>query len=115
MSKIVTVKTTCTGTIRETWRFRVSDDWQADPDEDENALEALLRNEAERLDVTDETTDEHDREVTSVTVEPEPPADEPEFEQAICGCGYPIIRTPEGWQHDAAPYFWGDDHDAEPY
>lgn len=40
--------------------------------------------------------------------------DESEFEEAVCGCGYPIINTPEGWQHNAAPYFWGDDHDAEP-
>ena len=24
-----------------------------------------------------------------------------------------VVWTPEGWQHDAAPYVWGDDHDVD--
>lgn len=31
-----------------------------------------------------------------------------------CGCGTQIVYTGEGWQHDAAPWFWGGDHDAHP-
>ena len=31
-----------------------------------------------------------------------------------CGCGYNIVLTPDGWQHDVAPYFWGDDHEPDP-
>jgi hypothetical protein len=27
-----------------------------------------------------------------------------------CGCGMEIVWTGEGWQHDCAPYFHGDDH-----
>jgi hypothetical protein len=30
-----------------------------------------------------------------------------------CGCGYEIVWTGDGWQHDAAPFFWGDDHDPD--
>lgn len=31
-----------------------------------------------------------------------------------CGCGHELVYTPEGWQHNVAPYFWGDDHDPQP-
>lgn len=37
-----------------------------------------------------------------------------ELLRAPCGCGVEVVLTPEGWQHDAAPWFWGDDHDAWP-
>lgn len=37
-----------------------------------------------------------------------------DYPRTDCGCGYEIIFTPEGWQHDAAPYLWGDDHDPDP-
>src|SRR3954470_4884949 len=29
-----------------------------------------------------------------------------------CGCGYELVWVDGEWQHDAAPYLWGDDHDA---
>jgi len=35
------------------------------------------------------------------------------FPSTTCGCGHEIIRTPEGWQHNVAPWFWGDDHDPQ--
>jgi hypothetical protein len=38
----------------------------------------------------------------------------PNYPRSSCGCGYDLVLTPEGWQHDAAPYFWGDDHDPDP-
>jgi hypothetical protein len=31
-----------------------------------------------------------------------------------CGCGYQIVYTGDGWQHDTAPWFWGGDHDPQP-
>lgn len=37
-----------------------------------------------------------------------------EYLRSDCGCGYELIFTEEGWQHDAAPYLWGDDHDPDP-
>jgi hypothetical protein len=42
-------------------------------------------------------------------------ADPDTFKRTSCGCGYVIVLTPEGWQHEAAPWFWGDDHDASPW
>jgi hypothetical protein len=30
-----------------------------------------------------------------------------------CGCGYELIWVDGHWEHDAAPYLWGDDHDAD--
>ena len=38
----------------------------------------------------------------------------PVYPTAVCGCGSELIYTPEGWQHDAAPWVWGDDHDPDP-
>ena len=38
----------------------------------------------------------------------------PEYVRSACGCGHELVFTPDGWQHDAAPWFWGDDHDADP-
>lgn len=40
--------------------------------------------------------------------------DDDTYPKASCGCGFELIYTAEGWQHDAAPYLWGDDHDADP-
>lgn len=40
--------------------------------------------------------------------------DETDPDRSTCRCGHPIALTPDGWQHDSAPYFWGDDHDANP-
>lgn len=42
----------------------------------------------------------------------EPDADE--FPRTDCGCGLPLVFTPDGWQHDCAPYFWGNDHEPDP-
>lgn len=42
------------------------------------------------------------------------PVDINDYVRTDCGCGIEVVYTPEGWQHDAAPYFWGDDHDAIP-
>lgn len=39
---------------------------------------------------------------------------EGELVVSTCGCGHRLVYTPEGWQHDAAPWFWGDDHDPKP-
>lgn len=36
------------------------------------------------------------------------------YPTASCGCGFDLIYTADGWQHQAAPYLWGDDHDADP-
>jgi hypothetical protein len=54
--------------------------------------------------------------MTAPDVEPDKP-EEPgnslpggDYIRTDCGCGYEVIYTPEGWQHDAAPYLWGDDH-----
>lgn len=33
--------------------------------------------------------------------------------QTSCGCGYPLVWCNGEWQHDAAPYLWGDDHDPD--
>jgi hypothetical protein len=41
------------------------------------------------------------------------PSDPDSFPTSSCGCGYDTILTPEGWQHDAAAWFWGDDHQAD--
>lgn len=30
-----------------------------------------------------------------------------------CGCGYPVVWVNGHWEHDAAPYLWGDDHEAD--
>lgn len=30
-----------------------------------------------------------------------------------CGCGHPLIWVGGHWEHDAAPYLWGDDHDPD--
>jgi hypothetical protein len=37
----------------------------------------------------------------------------PDRLRSNCGCGVEVIWTPQGWQHDAAPYIWGDDHDVD--
>jgi hypothetical protein len=29
-----------------------------------------------------------------------------------CSCGYEVVWVNGAWEHDAAPSFWGDDHDA---
>lgn len=28
-----------------------------------------------------------------------------------CGCGSPLVWVGGHWEHDAAPYLWGDDHE----
>ena len=30
-----------------------------------------------------------------------------------CGCGHTLVWVDGHWQHDVAPYIWGDDHDAD--
>jgi hypothetical protein len=37
-----------------------------------------------------------------------------EKNQILCRCGTPIIDADGEWQHDRAPYVWGDDHEAVP-
>jgi hypothetical protein len=37
----------------------------------------------------------------------------PDRIRSSCGCGHEIVWTGDGWQHDVAPYFWGDDHDID--
>jgi hypothetical protein len=37
----------------------------------------------------------------------------PDRIRAHCGCGYEIVWTDDGWQHDAAPYLWGNDHEPD--
>lgn len=39
-----------------------------------------------------------------------------DFPTDTCGCGYPLTYYGKdgGWQHDAAPYLWRDDHNAHP-
>lgn len=32
---------------------------------------------------------------------------------ADCGCGFPLVWVAGHWEHDAAPYLWGDDHDPD--
>lgn len=44
-------------------------------------------------------------------LEVEPPE---EGTEATCGCGYPLVWTGEHWEHDVAPWRWGDDHDPDP-
>jgi hypothetical protein len=34
-----------------------------------------------------------------------------EGDEGACSCGYPVVWTGDEWQHDAAPWRWGDDHD----
>jgi hypothetical protein len=43
-------------------------------------------------------------------------SDGEEFPTSTCGCGHEIVYygEDEGWQHNVAPYVWGDDHDAHP-
>jgi len=46
----------------------------------------------------------------------EPPASDyaqaaPDRPEAFCGCGHILIWCAGEWQHNAAPYLWGDDHD----
>lgn len=36
-----------------------------------------------------------------------------EFPRTQCGCGMEVIFTPDGWQHDCAPWFFGSDHDPD--
>jgi hypothetical protein len=52
--------------------------------------------------------------MSSEWVVPDVDDDPDEFPRTFCGCGYPITLTPDGWQHEVAPYWWGDDHDASP-
>jgi hypothetical protein len=30
-----------------------------------------------------------------------------------CSCGFPTVWTGQEWQHDAAPWRWGDDHEVD--
>lgn len=30
-----------------------------------------------------------------------------------CGCGYEIVWVAGGWEHDAAPSLWGNDHEID--
>lgn len=39
---------------------------------------------------------------------------EHDLERATCACGTELVNTPDGWQHNLAPYLWGNDHDANP-
>ena len=41
------------------------------------------------------------------------PLDPDERPRSNCGCGFNVVYTGQGWQHDAAPWFWGNDHDVE--
>lgn len=41
------------------------------------------------------------------------PVDETVRPTDTCGCGSPLIWVGGHWEHDAAPYLWGDDHDAQ--
>jgi len=45
--------------------------------------------------------------------EPPPSDATPARPEAFCGCGYTLIWCAGGWEHDAAPYLWGDDHDPD--
>ena len=40
-----------------------------------------------------------------MTVPPRPTAE--------CGCGYELVWCAERWEHNAAPYLWGDDHEPD--
>jgi len=63
-----------------------------------------------------------ERAVARIKAGPDPlePDDDDEDEpieagdEVTCGCGFPILWTGEVWQHNAAPYLWGDDHEARP-
>lgn len=37
-----------------------------------------------------------------------------EGDEDTCGCGFEIVWTGDEWQHDAAPWRWGGDHEAAP-
>lgn len=43
-------------------------------------------------------------------------SEDSEYPTSTCGCGHDITYygEDEGWQHNAAPFVWGDDHDAHP-
>jgi hypothetical protein len=43
------------------------------------------------------------------------PDDPDNFPRSGACCNVEIVLTPEGWQHDGAPWFWGDDHEADPH
>lgn len=64
-----------------------------------DACQTLAREIAARRPATDKTNE--------ISCDGERP-------EASCGCGYPIVYTGNGWQHDTAPWFWGDDHDPDP-
>jgi hypothetical protein len=49
--------------------------------------------------MTEETTDE-------VPFQPARPT-------ASCGCGHSLIWCDNHWEHDAAPFLWGDDHEPD--
>lgn len=40
--------------------------------------------------------------------------DPDEFPAAACGCGLPLLFTPDGWQHNCAVWFTGEDHEPQP-
>lgn len=46
--------------------------------------------------------------------EVEDKADFPARPRTFCGCGYELVWVSGEWQHDCAPYLWGDDHDPHP-
>lgn len=34
----------------------------------------------------------------------------PDRPRTSCGCGYELVWCGDHWEHDAAPFLWGDDH-----
>ena len=69
----------------------------------------------ERFNNTREPFDHHPTDDEIVELLDEMNANDPDkFPTDSCGCGYEIVRTPDGWQHNVAPWFWGDDHDPQP-
>lgn len=45
---------------------------------------------------------------------PKPTADDVDYRPTTtCGCGHTLVWVGGEWEHDVAPYIWGDDHDAD--
>lgn len=44
----------------------------------------------------------------------EPDDERMEGDEADCSCGIGLVWTGDEWQHDAAPWRWGDDHEPNP-
>lgn len=67
-TKVVTVETVCTATVKETWTYRVPESWTPDDADDRPEVIDELDSYGALTGVTNEVSDERDREIISINI-----------------------------------------------